>query len=239
MLWHGYDQIVREAISSPGPPPEVLSRRDAIDPTGPYFGRVLEAIKKLGAERSRPQRAVSRLTEGFRGPHEPIQPTSDGEPVQAPALAKSRPKISVVVVSFNMARETPRTIRSLSPLMQRGIDAADVEVILVDNGSTEPFDETELRRIVPDLIVRRVADATPSPVPAVNLALGLARADLVGVCIDGARMTSPPEAPHELFAQEYVKIRGCHYERPRAEVLYFGTLPEVLKYSIKQPVSKV
>ena len=191
MLWHGYDQIVREAISSPGPPPEVLSRRDAIDPTGPYFGRVLEAIKKLGAERSRPQRAVSRLTEGFRGPHEPIQPTSDGEPVQAPALAKSRPKISVVVVSFNMARETPRTIRSLSPLMQRGIDAADVEVILVDNGSTEPFDETELRRIVPDLIVRRVADATPSPVPAVNLGLGLARADPVGVCIDGARMSSP------------------------------------------------
>ncbi len=90
-----------------------------------------------------------------------------------------------------MARETPRTIRSLSPLVQRGVDAADVEVILVDNGSTEPFDETELRRIVPDLIVRRVADATPSPVPAVNLGLGLARADLVGVCIDGARMSSP------------------------------------------------
>ena len=191
VLWDGYDQIVREAISSPGPPPEVLSRRDAIDPTSPYFGRVLEAIGKLGAERSRPRRAVSRLTEGFRGPHEPIQPTSDGEPVQAPALAKSRPKISVVVVSYNMARETPRTIRSLSPVMQRGIDAADVEVILVDNGSTEPFDETELRRIVPDLIVRRVADATPSPVPAVNLGLGLARADLVGVCIDGARMSSP------------------------------------------------
>jgi Methyltransferase domain len=383
VLWDGYDQIVREAMSGSGPPPEVLSRRDAIDATSPYFGRVLEAIKKLGAERSRPRRAVSRLTEGFRGPHEPIQPTSDGEPVQAPALAKSRPKISVVVVSFNMARETPRTIRSLSPLMQRGIDAADVEVILVDNGSTEPVDETELRRIVPDLIVRRVADATPSPVPAVNLGLGLARADLVGVCIDGARMSSPgilakavaasrlhqrpvigtiafhlgpkpqplsimegynqyvedelltasgweadgyqlfpissfavsssggwfqlpaesnlfflkaehwqslggwdelfrspggglanldmwaracldpngqvimllgeatfhqvhggvatnnPEAPHELFAQEYVKIRGCHYERPRAEVLYFGTLPEVLKYSIKQSVSKV
>jgi hypothetical protein len=41
-----------------------------------------------------------------------------------------------------MARELPRTIRSLSPIMQRGIDPADVEVILIDNGSTEPFDET-------------------------------------------------------------------------------------------------
>jgi hypothetical protein len=80
-------------------------------------------------------------------------------------LSKSVPKISVVVVSYNMARELPRTIRSLSPIMQRGIDPADVEVILIDNGSTEPFDETELRRIMPTLIVRRFADATPSPVP--------------------------------------------------------------------------
>jgi hypothetical protein len=190
VLWDGYDQIVREAMSSSGLPPEVLARRDAIDPTSADFGRVLEAIKKLGAG-SRPRRAVNRRTDGLREPHELVQPASDGGPVQAPALAKSCPKISVVVVSYNMAREAPRTIRSLSPAMQRGVDSADVEVILVDNGSTEPFDENELRRIMPDLIVRRVADATPSPVRAVNLGLGLARADLVGVCIDGARVSSP------------------------------------------------
>jgi hypothetical protein len=231
VLWDGYDQIVREAMSGSGPPPEVLSRRDAIDATSPYFGRVLEAIKKLGAERSRPRQAVSRLTEGFRGPHEPIQPTSDGEPVQAPALAKSRPKISVVVVSFNMARETPRTIRSLSPLMQRGIDAADVEVILVDNGSTEPFDETELRRTVPDLIVRRVADATPSPVPAVNLGLGLARADPVGVCIDGARMSSPGILAKAVAASRLHPTchrHDCLSPRPQAAALeHHGRLQSV------------
>jgi hypothetical protein len=44
---------------------------------------------------------------------------------------------------------------------------------------------------MPTLVVRRLADATPSPVPAVNLGLGMAHADLVGVCIDGARMSSP------------------------------------------------
>jgi hypothetical protein len=382
VLWDGYDQIVREAMSGSGPPPEVLSRRGAIDPASPDFGRVLEAIKKIGAERSRPRRAFDRRREGFHGLHELIQPTSDGGPIQAPALSGSRPKIAVVVVSYNMARELPRTIRSLSPIMQRGVDPADVEVILVDNGSTEPFDEAELRRIMPTLIVQRVADATPSPVPAVNLGLGLARADLVGVCIDGARMSSPgilakalaasrlhpqpvigtiafhlgPEpqplsikegynqyredqlltasgweadgyqlfpissfaisssggwfqlpaesnlfflkadhwqslggwdehfrspggglanldmwaracldpdsqvimllgeatfhqvhggiatnntnAPHELFAQEYSKIRGRPYERPRTEVLYFGGLPESLKSSIKQSLSR-
>jgi hypothetical protein len=381
VLWDGYDQIVREAGGGSGPPPEVMARRDAIDPTSPDFGRVLEAVKKIGAQRSRSQRAVNRLTEGFRGPHELIQPTSDGEPVQAPALSKSCPKISVVVVGYNMARELPRTIRSLSPIMQRGIEAADVEVILIDNGSTEPFDEAELRRIMPTLIVRRLTNATPSPVPAINLGFKLARADLVGVCIDGARMSSPgllakalaasrlhprpvigtiafhlgpkpqplsimegynqsvedqllaasgwesdgyrlfpissfamsssggwfelpaesnlfflraehwrslggwdglfrspggglanldmwaracldlnsqvimllgeatfhqvhggvatnnPKAPHELFAHEYAQIRGRPYERPRAEVLYFGELPEGLKTSIRQSLS--
>jgi hypothetical protein len=383
VLWDDYDQFVREAMGGSGPPPDVLSRRGAIDPTSPHFGRILEAIKKMGVERNRPRRAVNPLTEGYRWPREFTQPTGDGEPVQAPAMSKSTPKISVVVVGYNMARELPRTIRSLSPIMQRGIDPGDVEVILIDNGSTEPFDETELRRILPALVVRRLENATPSPVPAVNLGLGLARADLVGVCIDGARMSSPgilakavaasrlhprpvigtiafhlgpkpqpssipegydryvedwlltasgwesdgyqlfpisslaisssggwfqlpaesnlfflraehwrslggwdelfrspggglanldmwaracldpngqvimllgeatfhqvhggvatnsPEAPHELFAQEYSQIRGRPYERPRTEVLYFGGLPEVLNSSVKQSLAKL
>ena len=50
----------------------------------------------------------------------------------------------------------PRTIRTLSPLVQAGIDAAEYEVIVVDNGSTEPFPESECRRWVPNLIVHRM-----------------------------------------------------------------------------------
>ena len=57
--------------------------------------------------------------------------------------------------------------------------------------------------------------------------------------VHGGVATNNPEAPHEWFAQEYVKIRGCHYDRPRNEVLYFWTLPDALKYSIKPSVSKV
>lgn len=101
------------------------------------------------------------------------------------------PKLSVIVIGFDMARELPRTIRSLSPQMQKGIDPGDYEVILVDNGSTKPFDEAELRRWIPDLTVVRMEKPTASPVPAINRGIGMARADLVGVCIDGARMASP------------------------------------------------
>jgi hypothetical protein len=99
--------------------------------------------------------------------------------------------LSVVVVSYNMARELPRTIRTLSPAMQRDIEADDFEIIIVDNGSTEQFDHEQCRQLGSNISIHRIADATPSPVPAINRGLALARGDLVGVLIDGARMASP------------------------------------------------
>ena len=49
-------------------------------------------------------------------------------------------RLSLIVISFNMRRELPRTIRTLSPSMQRGLGSADYEIIVVDNGSTEMLD---------------------------------------------------------------------------------------------------
>jgi hypothetical protein len=57
--------------------------------------------------------------------------------------------------------------------------------------------------------------------------------------VHGGVATNSPEAPHELFAQEYSQIRGRPYERPRTEVLYFGGLPEVLNSSVKQSLAKL
>lgn len=101
------------------------------------------------------------------------------------------PLLSVVVVAYNMARELPRTLRSLSTAMQREIEAAEYEIIVVDNGSTQWWDEAECRRWHPALRVHRVEQPTRSPVPAVNQGLALARGDLIGVWIDGARLASP------------------------------------------------
>ena len=69
------------------------------------------------------------------------------------------PNISLVVCAYNMARELPRTIRSLSPLMQQGVAAEDYEIIVVDNGSTEPFDEDALRRYGADVRILRIPPA--------------------------------------------------------------------------------
>jgi glycosyltransferase involved in cell wall biosynthesis len=51
-----------------------------------------------------------------------------------------RPQISVVVVVYNIPREAPRTLFSLSAAYQRHINADDYEVVVVDNGSDPPLD---------------------------------------------------------------------------------------------------
>jgi hypothetical protein len=102
-----------------------------------------------------------------------------------------RPRLSLVVISHNMSRELPRTLRSLGPDMQQGVTGADYEVIVVDNGSTVPFDPQACRACIPGLTILRNPSPAVSPVEAINLGLKQARGDLIGVMIDGARMASP------------------------------------------------
>ncbi|MCE7798384.1 class I SAM-dependent methyltransferase [Sphingobium sufflavum] len=90
-----------------------------------------------------------------------------------------------------MSRELPRTIRSLSPALQRGISEADYEILVVDNGSSRPPSAEDVRQWSPNARLIVVPDPTVSPVPAINLALDEARGEVVGVLIDGARMASP------------------------------------------------
>ncbi len=102
-----------------------------------------------------------------------------------------RPTISVVVVVYDMAREFPRTLRSLSPGHQRGLAADDYEVIVVDNGSPRPVDPALVAGFEGRLRVERIDPAPPSPARAANHGLGLADGDLVGLIVDGARLASP------------------------------------------------
>jgi glycosyltransferase involved in cell wall biosynthesis len=141
--------------------------------------------------------------------------------------APLRPKASVVVISYNMARELPRTIRSLSPAMQRGVAAEDYEIIVVDNGSTQPFDEKALLQLAPNLVLRRLPGAGASPVKAINLGLELARGNLVGVCIDGARMASPGLVGRAIAATAL-------HEKPVVGTIAFHLGPKAQPISIQE-----
>jgi putative sugar O-methyltransferase len=136
-----------------------------------------------------------------------------------------RPRISVVVVCYNMAREIPRTLRSLAPDYQQNIRADEYEIVLVDNGSTQPFDEALCRSFGMNLVIHRLEPAPPSPARALNEGLALATGDLIGAVIDGARMASPG----------LLGMADCAsrlHDRPVITALGFHLGPEVQAVSI-------
>ena len=102
----------------------------------------------------------------------------------------SPPVLTVVVVAYGMTRELPRTLHSLSPAYQRGIDAADYEVVVVDNGSPVPLDDIVAGAPF-DARLIRLEPAPASPARAANVGVDAAQGGLVGVIMDGARLASP------------------------------------------------
>jgi glycosyltransferase involved in cell wall biosynthesis len=100
--------------------------------------------------------------------------------------------LSIIVVLFNMQREAPRTLYTLSTLYQNRVSEGDYEVIVVDNGSTQPMMKEQVQSFGRNFHYLMCSDAAePSPCIAINNAVGYAQGEYVGVMIDGARMVSP------------------------------------------------
>jgi len=103
----------------------------------------------------------------------------------------SDPDVSILVCAYNMARELPRTLQTLSATYQRGTAAIEWEVVVLDNGSEPPIDEAALQSILPGVKVVRPDAIRRSPATAINQAMGRLTGRLLGLWIDGARMASP------------------------------------------------
>ena len=116
-------------------------------------------------------------------------------------LAPPEPEVSLIVVVYNMAREAPRTLFSLSAAYQRDFGAERYEVIVVDNGSTPPLDPHVFDGLEGTFRLIRIDRASPSPVAAVNRGIAEARGRLIGVLIDGARIASPGLVASAAMAQ--------------------------------------
>jgi hypothetical protein len=110
---------------------------------------------------------------------------------RAIVTVRAADELSVVVVVHDMARELPRTLRSLAPPYQRGVTPDDYEVVVVDNGSRRPVDEALVEAFPGRLRLRRIDPAPVSPVRAANEGIDEAGGDIVGLIIDGARLASP------------------------------------------------
>ncbi|MGH3577658.1 MAG: glycosyltransferase family 2 protein, partial [Mycobacterium sp.] len=104
---------------------------------------------------------------------------------------RKRTELSLVVASYEMARELPRTVRSFAPPYQREIDSLDYEIVVVDNGSPTPPDADTIEALAPGVTVIRADGAEPSPARVVNRAVAATRGRYVGIVLDGARMVTP------------------------------------------------
>lgn len=100
-------------------------------------------------------------------------------------------KLSIIVICHNMRREASRTLRSLSRALQIGIDGIEYQIIAIDNGSSQPLDSSEVRRLGSEITHVNLETSAVSPVGAVNLGAQIASGDYIAVIVDGARMASP------------------------------------------------
>ena len=102
-----------------------------------------------------------------------------------------KPKVSIIVISYNMNRELPRTLLSLSLPYQKDIGRDEYEVILIDNGSKVPPTAADFAHLNLDIRVLSMNNPTKTPVPAINFGLKQVSGEIIGVYIDGARIASP------------------------------------------------
>ena len=103
-------------------------------------------------------------------------------------------KLSVIVATYDMQREAPRTLQSLLSPLQKAVSSSEYEVIVIDNGSHHELSlsgpdfanvNVRLMRVPPE-------EAHPSLPFAINDCVSrMANGRFVLVCIDGARMFSP------------------------------------------------
>lgn len=101
------------------------------------------------------------------------------------------PRLTVVVIFFDMRREAPRTLWSLTPAYQLHVESDAYEVIAVDNGSKDKLDPADVRSFGTNFRLVSFDSDSPSPAPAINHAAQLARGTRLMVLIDGARILSP------------------------------------------------
>ncbi len=100
-------------------------------------------------------------------------------------------KLTILLVCYDMAREIPRTLQGLSRDYQVGARELDYEVLLLDNGSPQPLDESTWAHVDVPVRVVRLEDAPPSPALAINTGLEQARGEVVCLMIDGAHILTP------------------------------------------------
>jgi hypothetical protein len=111
--------------------------------------------------------------------------------------------LSVIIITYNMQREVPRSVLSATAPYQQLVDEQDYEVLVVENGSSEPLNGAEIEVIAPNVRYFYLENPPPSPAYALNFAAEQARGEVLAIMIDGAHMLTPKVLFYGLAAFRY------------------------------------
>ena len=127
----------------------------------------------------------------------------------------SKPKLSVIVIVYDMPRQAMNTLFSLSIPYQKNISADEYEVIVVENRSANNLDANAVAALGTQFRYFLRDEPGISPVPAVNFAFEHCRGEQIGLIIDGARLVTPRVLHYALLAAQIsehalVMVPGYH-----------------------------
>ena len=100
-------------------------------------------------------------------------------------------KLSIIVVVFDMQREAPQTLYTLSSQYQTNVEEEDYQIIVVENGSNQKLDTEMVASFGNNFEYIYHNTTAVSPCQAMNIGIEKADSDYVMCIIDGARMLSP------------------------------------------------
>ena len=115
-------------------------------------------------------------------------------------MTPQQPKLSVIVVAYNMPQQAMNTLYSLSPGYQSGTSVDDYEVLVVENDSGNNLTNDAVIALGSNFHYQLRQESGVSPAPAINEALAQCRGKYVGLLIDGARMLTPRALKYALQA---------------------------------------
>jgi len=129
-----------------------------------------------------------------------------------------RPRLSIVVIVYRMPDQASRTLYTFSARFQREVREADYEVIVVENSSDNVLGERAATQWGHNFRYFYREESSKSPVNAVNFGVQRARAPMIAVVIDGARLVTPGVVANMLRAGDMspapvVSVPGYHLGR--------------------------
>jgi len=101
------------------------------------------------------------------------------------------PRLSVIVIAWNMPVALSRTLVTLSPGYQQAIDVQDYEVIVVENDSDNILPNATVEALPKNFHYHLHHEVGVSPVAAMDFALERCRARYTCLILDGAQMLTP------------------------------------------------